>query len=89
MKELKQQLIGQREEIIQANIYISKINALTGTERAKEIIENAKQKAKTSTLSYTNALENEFMKLLDGSEIENKTNIMEINFNGKIEDISI
>ena len=79
----------QKEEMIQANIYISKINTLTEPERAKEIIENAKQKAKTSTLSYTDALANEFMKLLDGSEIENKTNIMEINFNGIIEDISM
>lgn len=79
----------EENEMTEVNVYIAKIYSIAKPEKAKEIIGNAKQKAKTSTLSYTDALANEFMKLLDGSEIENKTNIMEINFNGKIEDISM
>ena len=58
-------------------------------EQANRIIEKAKEESKTLGVPYKDVLSNEFMKLLDGSEIENKTNIMEINFNGKIEDISM
>ena len=79
----------ENNEITEANVYISKIYAITKPEEANKIIEKAKKESKTSGIPYKDVLSNEFMKLIDGSEIENKTNIMEINFNGKIEDISM
>ena len=74
----------EKNEITEANVY-----AITKPEEANKIIEKAKKESKTSGIPYKDVLSNEFMKLIDGSEIENKTNIMEINFNGKIEDISM
>lgn len=79
----------EENEMTEVNVYIAKIYSIAKPEKAKEIVENAKKKSKASGLSYKEVLSEEFMKLLDGSEIENKTNIMEINFNGKIEDISM
>ena len=79
----------EKNEIMEVSAYMAKIYAITKPEEASKIIKKAKEESKTSGIPYKDVLSNEFMKLLDGSEIENKTNIMEINFNGKIEDISM
>lgn len=79
----------EKNEMMEVSVYMAKIYAITKPEQANRIIEKAKEESKRSGVPYKDVLSNEFMKLLDGSEIENKTNIMEINFNGKIEDISM
>ena len=79
----------EKNEMMEVSVYMAKIYAITKPEQANRIIKKAKEESKTSGIPYKDVLSNEFMKLLDGSEIENKTNIMEINFNGKIEDISM
>ena len=79
----------EKNEMMEVSAYMAKIYAITKPEEASKIIKKAKEESKTSGIPYKDVLSNEFMKLLDGSEIENKTNIMEINFNGKIEDISM
>lgn len=76
-------------EMTEINTYIAKIYAITKPEKAKKIVENAKKKSKTSGLSYKEVLSEEFINLLDGPEKEDNKNIMKINFNGKIEDISM
>ena len=58
-------------------------------EAIKKAVENAKKKSKTSGLSYKEVLSEEFINLLDGPEKEDNKKIMEMNFNGKIEDISM
>lgn len=79
----------EKNEMMEVSVYMAKIYAIAKPEQANRIIKKAKEESKTSGIPYKDVLSNEFMKLLDGSEIENKTNIMEINFNGKIEDISM
>lgn len=79
----------EKNEITEANVYISKIYAITKPRKAKEIVENAKKKSKTSGLSYKEVLSEEFINLLDSTEKEDNKKIMGINFNGKIEDISM
>lgn len=79
----------EENEMTEVNVYIAKIYSITKPEKAKEIVENAKKKSKTSGLSYKEVLSDEFINLLDGPEKEDNKNIMEINFNGKIEDISM
>lgn len=79
----------EKNEMMEVSVYMAKIYAITKPEQANRIIEKAKEESKTLGVPYKDVLSNEFMKLLDSSETENKTNIMEINFNGKIEDISM
>ena len=79
----------EKNEMMEVSAYMAKIYVMIKPEEASEIIKKAKEESKTSGIPYKDVLSNEFMKLLDDSEIENKTNIMEINFNGKIEDISM
>ena len=79
----------EENEMTEVNVYIAKIYSITKPEKAKEIVENAKKKSKTSGLSYKEVLSEEFINLLDSPEKEDNKNIMEINFNGKIEDISM
>lgn len=79
----------EENEMTEVNVYIAKINAITKPEKAKEIIEKAKKESKTSGSSFEEVLAGEFIKLLDGPEKEENKNIMEMNFNGKIEDISM
>lgn len=81
--------MGEKNEMMEVSVYMAKIYAITKPEQANRIIEKAKEESKTLGVPYKDVLSNEFMKLLDSSETENKTNIMEINFNGKIEDISM
>jgi hypothetical protein len=79
----------EENEMTEVNVYIAKIYAITKPEKAKEIVENAKKKSKTSGLSYKEVLSEEFINLLDSPEKEDNKKIMEMNFNGKIEDISM
>lgn len=79
----------EENEMTEVNVYIAKIYAITKPEKAKEIIEKAKKESKTSGSSFKEVLAGEFIKLLDGPEKEENKNIMEMDFNGKIEDISM
>lgn len=78
----------EKNEMMEVSVYMAKIYAITKPEQANRIIEKAKEESKTLGVPYKDVLSNEFMKLLDSSETENKTNIMEINFNGNKDDIS-
>lgn len=65
----------EENEMTEVNVYIAKIYAITKPEKAKEIVENAKKKSKTSGLSYKEVLSEEFINLLDSPEKEdNKKN---------------
>ena len=78
----------EEKEMTEVNVYIAKIYSITKPEKAKEIVENAKKKSKTSGLSYKEVLSEEFINLLDGPEKEYNKNIMKIKFNGNSDDIS-
>lgn len=65
----------EENEMTEVNVYIAKIYSITKPEKAKEIVENAKKKSKTSGLSYKEVLSEEFINLLDGPEKEDNKNI--------------
>ena len=79
----------EENEMTEVNVYIAKIYSIAKPKKAKEIVENAKKKSKTSGLSYKEVLSEEFINLLGSPEKEDNKRIMEMNFDGKIEDISM